>query len=121
MCVPSSRASSRRTYSLPMNPAPPVTSSRRGSGTAVGPVGRWRGESTGRVVVPCKLGGAQEAPDGARIGPVPVVDLGEQATARDVVVEHVGDLEFTATGRGESVDDIERVGAQEVHPDRDEV
>ena len=50
-----------------------------------------------------------------------LVERGVEATVRDVMVEDVGDLELAASGGCEAVDDVERVGAQEVHADRDQV
>ena len=50
-----------------------------------------------------------------------LVDAREESPVGDVVVQDVGDLELAATGRREVIDDVERVGPQEVHADRDEV
>ena len=67
------------------------------------------------------LGRPEERRDGAGVGPVAVVDAREEPAVRDVVVEHVGDLELAAARRREVLDDVERVGAQEVDADRDQV
>ena len=89
------------------------------------------GQPTGRVdgrVEPAlgvvrgrQLGRPQQRRHGPGVRPVAVVDLGEQAAARDVVVEDVGDLELAATRRRQSLDDVEHVRPEEVHADRDEV
>src|SRR5258705_4366993 len=79
------------------------------------------GEPSGLVVVPGELGGPKEGGYRPRIGPVAVVDPAEQAPVGDVVVEDVGDLELAAARGGEGVDDRERVGPEEVDPDRDQV
>src|SRR3954451_12512795 len=107
-----------------MNPAPPVPSSRdraRPSGISSDrPRGRWA-EAPGGVVVAGELGGAEQARNGAGVRPVTVVDPREEPAVGDVVVEDVGDLELASFRRREAADDIERVGPEEVHPDRDEV
>src|SRR6476659_8853319 len=117
-----------------MNPAPPVTrirasGARRGSwppappdvawsvtASADRPLDRSR-ELAGLVVVAGELGGPDQRGHRAGVGPVAVVDPVVQATVGDVVVEDVGDLELAASGRGERVDDRERVGPEEVDAD----
>src|SRR6187551_1405006 len=104
-----------------MKPAPPVTSSRFGS-VAITRVARpspertlhGRRQTAGGVVIAGELGGAHQRRDGPRVGPLALVDPGEEATLRDVVVQDIGDLELAATRRGEPVDDTERIGAEEV-------
>ena len=85
--------------------------------------GRWRGRPERPVggVVGGELGGPQQRRHRPGVGPVALVHPREEAPRRDVVVEDVGDLELAAAGRGEVVDDVERVGAEEVDADRDEV
>src|SRR5205823_3176806 len=84
------------------------------------PLDRW-GQSTLGLVPRRQLSRTQQRGHRARVGPVAVVDPGEQAALRDVVVEHVGDLELAAAGRGEVVDDLEGVRSEEVDADRDKV
>src|SRR5688572_7542074 len=108
-----------------MNPAPPVTSRwprdrRVPTVSAQRPAGR-RGEATGGVVGGRHLGSAEQRRDGARVGPDALVDAGEETPVRDVVIEDVRDLELAATGWREPFDDVERVGPEEVDPDRDQV
>src|SRR6476659_5654856 len=111
-----------------MNPAPPVTSSRFGS-IAITRAARpspertlhGRSEAAGGVVVAGELGGAHQRWDGTRVGPLALVDPGEETTVRDVVVQDVGDLELATTRWREPVDDTEGVGAKEVHADGDQV
>src|SRR6185369_2288311 len=110
-----------------MNPAPPVTrirapAPRRGAVASVASVTAplsdraldGPGEPSGVVVVAGELGRPEERRDGPGVGPVPVVDLAEQAPVGDVVVQDVGDLELAATRRGKRVDDRERVRTEEV-------
>src|SRR3954454_6999544 len=111
-----------------MKPAPPVTNSRFGSiaiTRAARPSPEWtlhrRREAARRVVIAGKLGGTQQRRHRPRVGPVALVDPREEPTVRDVVVQDVGDLELAAPRRREPVDDAERVGPEEVHPDRDQV
>src|SRR3954452_20222109 len=95
-----------------MNPAPPVTSSRpnaRSSPTSGDrPRDGWR-QPPGGIVLGGHLGRAQERRDGPGVGPVPTVDGAEQVAGRDVVIEHVGDLELPAAGWQEVVDHSERI------------
>src|SRR3954452_10419267 len=108
-----------------MNPAPPVTSrcpNERSSSTVLGDrPGDGRLEPAGGVILGRDLGRAKQGRHGPGVGPVTLVDAAEQGTQRDVVVEHVGDLELAATGRQEAVDDLEGVGPEEAHADGDEV
>src|SRR6185436_7778514 len=111
-----------------MKPAPPVTSSRFGS-IAITRVARpspertlhGRRQTAGRIVVARQLCGAHQRRDRSGVGPLTLVDPGEEPAVRDVVVQHVGDLELAATRWGEPVDDTERIGAEEIHTDRDQV
>ena len=87
------------------------------------PTGRLTGgdEPAGGVVLGGQLGRAQERRDRPGVGPVAVVDRAVEAAVGDVVVEHVGDLELAAARREQVVDDRERVRAEEVDADRDQV
>ena len=78
-------------------------------------------EPAGGMVLGRDLGGAQQGRHGSGVGPVTLVDPAEQGAQRDVVVEHVGDLELAAARRQEAVDDLEGVRPEEVDADRDEV
>src|SRR5690348_8893237 len=108
-----------------MNPAPPVTSSRRYvraslTASADGPADGRREAALG-VVRGRHLGRPQERGDGPRVGPVALVDGAVETALGDVVVEDVRDLELATTRRQEVVDDRERVAPEEVHADRDQV
>src|SRR4051812_42838278 len=105
-----------------MNPAPPVTRSRPYAAVTLadGPLDRTR-EATGVVVVAGQLGRPDQGSHGAGIGPLAFVDPGEEPPIGDVVVENVGDLEFTAPRRCQTIDHGECVRPEKVDPDRDEV
>ena len=103
-----------------MKPAPPVTSSRRyGSPPVTRPASR-------RVVSGARPHRRRsrsrrraEAGHGAGVGPVTLVDPGEQVALGDVVVEHVGHLELAAP-EGARWSMTSNTTAQEVHADGDQ-
>src|SRR3954447_21501234 len=107
-----------------MNPAPPVTRRRSNDRVSVMSADQagdgWR-QPTGRVVLGSHLGRTKEGRHRARVRPVAVIDRAVEIAVRDVVVEHVGDLELAATGWVEVLDDLEDVRAEEVDADRDQV
>src|SRR3954470_5217903 len=106
-----------------MNPAPPVTRRRSNDRVSVmsadQPGDGWR-QPTRRVVLGSHLGRTKEGRHGAGVRPVALIDRAVEIAVRDVVVEHVGDLELAATGWVEVLDDLEDVRAQEVDADRDQ-
>src|SRR3954452_426269 len=107
-----------------MNPAPPVTRRRSNDRVSVMSADQagdgWR-QPAGRVVLGGHLGRAEEGRHGAGVRPVTLIDRAVEIPVRDVVVEHVGDLELAATGWVEVLDHLEDVRAKEVDADRDQV